>query len=78
MNQIKRDHVIPLPDQKMLKLNGILRANSPALAASGTFGHVVFKRAPVILIIKIQCRCRTIFHTGQTPVTVLIYSKIRH
>jgi hypothetical protein len=62
----------------MLKFDGILRANSPALTASGAFGHIVFERSSIVLIITTQCRSRTIFHAGQTPVTVLIYTKKRH
>jgi hypothetical protein len=46
-NQIERDHIIPLPCQKMLKLDRFLRTDSPALTASGAFGHVVLERSLV-------------------------------
>jgi hypothetical protein len=46
-NQIQRDHLIPLPDQKMLKLDRFLRTDSPALTASGAFGHVVLERSSI-------------------------------
>jgi hypothetical protein len=46
-NQIQRDHIIPLPCQKMLKLDRFLRTDSPALTASGAFGHVVLERSLV-------------------------------
>ena len=46
-NQIQRDDIIPLPDEKMLKLDGFLRTDSPALAASGASGHVVLERSSV-------------------------------
>jgi hypothetical protein len=62
----------------MLKFDGLLGANPPALAAAGAFGHIVFKGPSVILISKIQCRRRAIFHTGQTPVAVFIYPEIWH
>jgi len=62
----------------MLKLDGFLRANPPALTATGAFGHIVFKGSSVILINKIQCRRWTIFHAGQAAVAVIIYTKIRH
>jgi hypothetical protein len=77
-NQIQRDHIIPLPDQKMLKFDGLLGAYPPALTAPGAFGHIVLKCSFAVLIAEIQGRSRTIFHTGQTNVTVLIYSKICH
>jgi hypothetical protein len=78
MNQIKFNDFIPLAHQKMLKLDGLLGANPPALTATSAFGHIVFKNPSVILINKIQCRCRTIFHAGQTTITVLIYYEVRH
>jgi hypothetical protein len=45
--QIQRDHIIPLPCQKMLKLDRFLRTDSPALTASRAFGHVVLERSLV-------------------------------
>ena len=77
-NQIKRNHLVPLPDQKVLKLNGFLRTDSPALSASGAFSHIMFKRPATVAISKTQCRCRAVFHAGQTPVTVLVNYKICH
>jgi hypothetical protein len=50
-DQIHGNHIIPLPDQKVLKLNGLMRTNSPALTASGAFGHIVPKRSPIFLIV---------------------------
>jgi hypothetical protein len=49
-NQVQREHIIPQPDQKMLKLNGFLRTDSPALTAAGTFGHVMTECSPIALI----------------------------
>jgi hypothetical protein len=49
-NQIQRDHIIPLPDQKMLKLDGTFRTDAPALTASGAFGHIVLERSPIVPI----------------------------
>ena len=46
-NQIQRDHIIPLPDQKMLKLDGFLRTDSPALTASGALGHIVLEGSSI-------------------------------
>ena len=62
----------------MLKLDGFLRTDAPALTASGAFGHIVLECAPIILVVKTQGRSRTVFHTCQTSVAVLIYSKVRH
>jgi hypothetical protein len=62
----------------MLKLDGFLRTDSPALTASGALGHIVAERSPIVPIGITQGRGRTIFHTGQTPVTVLVYPKVRH
>ena len=46
-NQVQRNHIIPLPYQKMLKLDRFLRTDSPALTASGAFGHVVLERSSI-------------------------------
>jgi hypothetical protein len=62
----------------MLKLDGTLRANPPALTAPGAFGHVVPERALIVLILMAQSRGRTILHTGQTTVAVIVYAKVRH
>ena len=78
VNKIKANHFIPLADQKVLKLDGRLRADAPALTASGAFGHIVVECPPRVVIIKTQCRGRTIFHTGQTAVAVFINFKIGH
>jgi len=78
MNQIQSDHIIPLSDQKMLKFDGLLGTYSPALTATGAFGHIVLKRSPAVLIAKAQGRSRTIFHTGQAAVAFIINYKIRH
>jgi hypothetical protein len=50
-NQIQRDHIIPLPDQKMLKLDGTFRTDSPALTASGALGHIVLERSSIVPIV---------------------------
>jgi hypothetical protein len=78
MNQIKRNDIIPLTDQQMLKLDGILRADTPALTAAGAFGHIVFERPLTVVILKTQCRCRAIFNASQTPIAVIINPKVRH
>jgi hypothetical protein len=75
-DQIHRDHIIPLADQKMLKFDGILRANPPALPAAGAFGHVVPKRTLIVLILIAQSRGRTIFHTRQTTIAIFVYTKV--
>ena len=62
----------------MLKLDGTLRTDSPALAAPGALGHVVFERSPALLISNTQCRSRTILHAGQTPVAVFVDAKVGH
>jgi hypothetical protein len=62
----------------MLKFDGILGANPPALTTASAFGHIVFKGPSVTMVRKIQCRRRTIFYTGQTPVTFIIYYKVGH
>jgi hypothetical protein len=35
----------------MLKLDGFLRTDSPALTASGALGHVVLERSAIVLIV---------------------------
>ncbi len=50
-NNIHRNHIIPLPDQQMLKLDGFLRTDPPALTTAGAFGHIVPQRSPIVLII---------------------------
>ena len=62
----------------MLKLNGLLWADPPALTAAGAFGHIVLKRSFAVLIVEIQGRGRTIFHTGQAAVAFIVYTKIIH
>jgi hypothetical protein len=78
MDQIKRNNIIPFADQQMLKLDGILGANPPALTASCAFGHIVFECPPTVLIDKIQCRCRAVFTACQTTIAVIINPKVRH
>ena len=78
MDKIKGDHVIPLPGQKVLKLDRTFRADAPALAAAGAFGHIVSECSLAVLVANAQCGRGTILHAGQTPVAVLIYTKIRH
>jgi len=62
----------------MLKLDGTLRTDSPALAAPGALGHIVFECSPALLISNTQGRSRTILHAGQTPVAFLVYAKVGH
>jgi hypothetical protein len=62
----------------MLKLDGVLGTDPPALTAAGAFGHVVPKRPLFRLIAIVQSRSRTIFHTGQTTIAVFVYTKVRH
>jgi hypothetical protein len=62
----------------MLKLDGLLRTYSPALAAAGALGHVVFERSSIAPIVKTQGRSRTIFHAGQTSIAFFVYAKVGH
>ena len=78
MDKFKGDDLIPFPDQKVLKLDGTFRTDAPALAAAGALGHIVFECSPAVPIDDTQCGCRTVFHAGQTPVAVLVYTKVRH
>ena len=78
MDEFKGDDVIPFTRQQVLELDRTLRTNTPALAAAGALGHIVFERSLAALIGNAQGRCRTILHTGQTPVAILIYAKIGH
>jgi hypothetical protein len=78
IDQSKRNNLIPLADQQMLKLDGILGANPPALTATCAFGHIVFERPPAVLIDKIQGRSRAVFTARQTPITVIVNPKVRH
>jgi hypothetical protein len=60
----------------MLKLDGSLRADTPALTASSAFGHIVVECPSVVVIVKTQGRSRTIFHAGQTAIAFFIYAKV--
>jgi hypothetical protein len=62
----------------MLKLDGILRADTPALTAAGAFGHIVFECPLTVVILKTQCRCRAIFNASQTAIAALVNPKVRH
>ena len=73
-----RCHVVPSSGQKVLKLYGAFRADSPTITATGTKGHIV-KEGPLLALIPvIQGACRAILHTGQAAVAFLIDSKVRH
>jgi hypothetical protein len=74
---IQRDHFIPVPDQKMLKVDRLLGADSPALPAAGALGHVVLEGPPAVSIARTQSRRRTIFDTSQAAVAIVVYAKIR-
>jgi TRAP-type mannitol/chloroaromatic compound transport system permease large subunit len=60
----------------MLKLDGFLWTDPPALTAAGTFGHIVLQGPSIVLIVIAQGRGRTIFHAGQTTVASIIYLEI--
>jgi hypothetical protein len=49
-NQIQCYHIIPLSDQKVLKLDGFLRTDSPALTAASAFGHIVLQGSSIVPI----------------------------
>ena len=62
----------------MLKFDGLLGTDPPALTAAGALGHIVLERSPAVLIVKIQGRSRAIFDTGQATVAFIVYAKVRH
>jgi hypothetical protein len=63
VNQIQRNHVIPVTHQQVLKFDSLLGTDPPALAAARTLGHVVLQCSLFVLIAITQSRSRTIFHT---------------
>jgi len=62
MDQIKSLYFIPLIFQEMLKLYGVLRANSPTVGTPDASGHVMQYGAFWAFILPGQRVCRAIFN----------------
>jgi hypothetical protein len=62
----------------MLKFDGLLRANTPALTAAGTQAHVVPQFSAVAPVFIVQSRSRTVLDTREAAVAAIVHSKIRH
>jgi hypothetical protein len=78
MDQIEGHHGVPGTFQQMFKFDRLLGTDAPALAASRAAGHVVLQGAALALVLVPQGRSRTILHTGQTSIALIIDAKIGH
>jgi hypothetical protein len=77
-HEIQGDDLVPGAFQKMLKFDGLLRADTPALTAAGTQAHVVPQFSVVVPVLIVQSRSRTVLNTSEAAVAAIVHSKIRH
>lgn len=77
-HEVQGDDLVPGAFQKMLKFDGLLRADTPALTAAGTQTHVVTQRSAVVPVFAAQGRSRAVLNTGKAAVTAIVHLKIRH
>jgi hypothetical protein len=73
--KIHGDYFIPFSFEKCFEFHGALGADPPAIAAPGAKAHVVQEFSLVFLVRIVECACRAILHTSQTPVASLVYTK---
>jgi hypothetical protein len=78
MDKVHMDNLIPLTVQQMLKFNGLLGTNPPAIATSGTERHIVQKFSLVFLVLVGQSARRAVLNTGKASVALIIHLKMRH
>lgn len=62
----------------MLKFDGALRTDAPAVSTTGATGHIVQEHPLCPSVFIIQCARRTVLHTSQTSVTLVIDLKVSH
>ena len=77
-HEIQIDDLVPGTFQKMLKFDGLLRADSPALTTAGTQAHVVPQCPTVAKVFIVQSRSRAVLDTRQAAVAAIVHSEIRH
>ncbi len=77
-HEIQGDDLIPGAFQQMLKFDGLLRANAPALTAAGAQTHVVPQRPTVVPVCVVQSRSRAVLNTRKAAVAAIVHLKIRH
>jgi hypothetical protein len=74
-NEIQGDDLVPGAFEKMLKFDGLLRADTPALTAAGTQAHVVLQCSAVVLVFIVQSRSRAVLDTRQATVAAIVHLK---
>jgi hypothetical protein len=62
----------------MLKLDGVLRANTPAISAPGAPAHIVQQRSFVGRVLNVDGIGRTILQASQAAIALFIYLEIDH
>jgi hypothetical protein len=77
-HKVQGNDLVPRAFQKMLKLYGLLRTDTPALATAGAQGRVVPQGPARVPVLDVQSRCRAVFDTGETAVAAIIDSKKGH
>ena len=78
MDQRQAGDLFPLTGQQVFEFNGVLGADPPAMAASGTHRDIVQYLSCIFLIIKVQGAGRAILDTGQASIACFIDNKKRH
>jgi hypothetical protein len=73
--KIQGDDLVPGAFQKMLKFDGLLRADTPALPATGTQAHVVPQCSSVVLVFVVQSRSRAVLNTREAAVAAIVHLK---
>jgi hypothetical protein len=74
-HKIHGHYFVPFSLEKAFKFHGAFGADPPAIAAPGAKAHVVQEFSLVFLVRIVECACRAILHTSQTPVASLVYTK---
>jgi len=74
-HEIQIDDLVPGTFQKMLKFDGLLRADSPALTTAGTQAHIVPQCSAVIPVFIVQSRSRAVLNTREAAVAAIVHLK---
>jgi hypothetical protein len=77
-HEIQGDDLVPGTFQKVLKFDGLLRADTPALTAAGAQAHVVPQCSAVVPVFIVQSRSRAVLNTSEAAVAAIVHLKIRH
>jgi hypothetical protein len=71
--KIQGDDLVPGAFQKMLKFDGLLRADTPALSAAGAQAHVVPQCSAVIPVFIVQGRSRAVLYTSEAAIAAIVH-----